>query len=49
MKDFLKFSKSCKFKESKLGMWTSGMNIECIHWKGPARCNEGDCPRKDEI
>lgn len=42
--NFSEFSKQCKFKETKLGMWTSGMQRECLHGDGGSKCLKLKCP-----
>jgi len=37
--------KTCPLHETPSGMWTSGMQRECLHARGSAKCIEISCPR----
>jgi len=37
--------KTCPLHETPYGMWASGMNRECLHGRGSAKCIEISCPR----
>jgi len=40
---FESFKKICNFRETKVGMWTSGMGLECLYGDGAEHCKEEIC------